>query len=252
MRFETIPEDIPISKIALRIGKKIRENYDTERRRTLTLIDIISLFQYHIPAITPKDDNPLDVIQVDFLNNIFHLYTAGANINSGVPYQSNMLLRTVFETITKDMRLLALHEEGSLDYERMYKWITAKDPFGRDPERNEWGNNRTRNYLFEGEVLTSVRDLYARLSKLVHGSSRAVRFNISPPDEMIESTWNNIYWLALNSLLVLFYAFRNHLPLNQKYQGYLKEILSTYFLPRDVLFSHKLENMSFVWFENNL
>jgi len=252
MKFRVNPGELPISQIAKKSAEEIRGKFDEKKKRTLNTIDIVSLFQYHFPKITPAENHPLDVILVDFRSNIQHLYTAGANIYSGVPYQSNMLMRTVIETIVKDMRLLALFESNDSDYQNMYDWITTKDEVEYDPELRTWGFAASRTYLFEDDVWANVRDLYAKLSKLVHGSSRSASYNLLPNDEVIESTWDNLYWLALNVLIVIIYAFRKYLPLNSQYQNHIKSIMDAFGIPPDIFETQKLPNLNFTWMYNKL
>jgi hypothetical protein len=133
----------------------------------------------------------------------------------------------------------------------MYSWITTKDLLDYDREARIWGFAKSRDHLFEGEIKNSVRDMYAKLCKMVHGSSRIANFSLIPPDEMIENTWDNLYWLGLNSLLVMIYAFRDYLPLQSEYQKYIKQIVNTYGLPDDILESNKLPDLPFGWLENN-
>ncbi len=245
MNYKIKSGELTISQIALENAKKIRNSFETKKKRTLTTIDLVSLFRYHFPHITPKENNPLDIILVDFLNNIQHLYTAGANVNSGVPFQSNMLMRTVIETIVKDMRLLALFEINSSEYQDMYNWITTKNEIEYDPELRKWGFAKSRKFLFSNEVLENIRETYAKLSKLVHGSSRLASYNIRPNDAVVENTWDNLYWLTLNTLSVVIYAFRDYMPLNPTYQAYIKSIIDSNFLPSDVFKTNKLPDLTF-------
>ena len=259
MKFNHKVNHQTIDEIIIERKKIIQSIYNEEFKRNLYLIKLISLFADPLKSVIDKEDRPFDIILVNFLNNLYHLFAVGSNIYSGIPYQGNMLMRTILETIVADMRLIASYEKGDLDSMYMHEWTTTKnEPESEDRFDTTWKFKLSREFLF-GDNLDSnnfMKKLYSELSEMIHGNPRLAFSNVQlfDPGLMMRS-FNLLYNLSMQVFMVVIYAVRDFLPIEENYQKYVFEFINYYGWPSNrsnIFTTSKLPDLNYEWLKENL